>query len=143
MKTIFNKVENTEDLKSVISNGNILIGLYPVMYGFRVRVSSVDDDMFCKLDLCGGNNLEMIDLLYNGIRQIIEGQIKEKGYVDFKEFPTQERKPFFKDMGFLKDFCNLILKYREYDFEDPSFKICQEYLDNCRLSYGLKPLSNV
>jgi hypothetical protein len=135
----FEKVESTENLKSRISNGHIEIGLYPVIYGFRVRVS-IEGDEFCQLDLCGGNNLEMIDLLYNGCRQILEGQFRENGRADFKEFPTQNRKPFFKDMNFLKEFCDLILKYREHDIDDPRFKVTQDMLDQCRLDYNLNPI---
>lgn len=133
------KAEETRDLKSRLSNGHIEIGLYPVIYGFRVRVSVIGDS-FCQLDLCGGNNLAMIDLLYNGCRKIIDGQIRENGHANFKEFPIQHRKPFFKDTNFLKEFCNLILKYQEHDIDMAEFEVTQEMLDQCRISYGLSPI---
>lgn len=135
----FKKIKDNENLKSVISFNDVEIGLYPVVYGYRVRVSEKDNWM-CLLDLCGGDNLEMIDLLYNGIKTILEGQFRENNKFDFREFPIQEIKPFYKDMNFLKEFTALILKYRETFILDKNFQITQEKLNDCRLKYNLNTL---
>ena len=108
------------------------------MFGYRVRVGIVGR-MSSELDLCGGNNLEMIDLLYNGCRVILEGQLKaNKGkggasWVSFGEFPEQKIKPFYKDLDFLGKFCDLVMKYSEDEVTPEEMKITREKLNLARM----------
>ena len=124
----FKPATHTEDLyERLVINDSIEMGIHPVIFGYRVRVGSVGSLCY-DLDLCGGDNLEMIDLLYNGTRQIIEGQLREQGKINYSEFPIQHTKPFFKDMEFLKDFCALVLKYREHEFNVAEYEITRDNL---------------
>lgn len=132
----FEKSKDTKDLfhRTVLNmdSNSIEMGIYPVMFGFRVRIGFVGKS-YCQLDLCGGDNLEMINLLYNGSRQIIEGQLRLNGKIDFNEFPEQVKKPFYKGMEFLKVFCDLIIKYREHEEVDVNnIPITREDLEAAR-----------
>lgn len=123
----FKKDKDSEYLLNRLTFNDLELGIYRVIYGYRVRVGYIGE-MSYNLDFCGGANIDMINLLYNGVKTIIEGQIRENKNVDFKEFPYQRVKPFYKDMNFLKEFCDLILKYRENDYICKEFEITLEKL---------------
>lgn len=133
----FKKVEDRHpDLYERIELDGVEIGIYPVMFGYRVRVGYVGR-MSSELDLCGGDNLEMIDLLYNGCRLIVEGQHRmnvrdSRAWFKPQEFPEQNVKPFYKDLDFLGKFCDLITRYRKDDIANPEMKVTRDKLDKAR-----------
>ena len=93
----FIEAENTDDLlqRIVSEDGKIEIGIYPVIFGYRVRGGYVGN-MWCEIDWCGGADQSQLELLYSIAKNILE----DKG--TFSGLPTVSRiKPFFKDDEFV------------------------------------------
>jgi len=85
----------------VSENGVIAIGVYRVMYGFRVRAGKAKDLMGCTLDWCGGGNWQDVERLYSLAVSILSQ--REESPSCFDGLPTcSEVKPFFLDECFTK-----------------------------------------
>lgn len=85
---------DTEYLKNRYINEekNIEIGIYPVLFGWRVHAGIIDSGWY-HLDYCGGDKPEFIALLQTIVKTIVE-----KYDYDFSVFPRQNRKPVFTDI---------------------------------------------
>ena len=82
--------------KRKVSNcGKYEMGIYPVMFGFRIRAGIVDDG-YCPVDYCGGDDLTLINLIYHCILAIIENR-SANGEDPFKDLPVQSSKPMNND----------------------------------------------
>lgn len=102
----FIEAENNENLwcRLVSEDGRIEIGVYTVMFGYRVRAGFVGD-FFCHLDYCCGDKQEMVEYIYSGVKAILENTTGDK---PFSKFPHQNIKPFFNDQDNFKGFSKLI-----------------------------------
>jgi hypothetical protein len=83
------------------------IGVYPVMFGFRIRAGIVGEG-WCHLDYCAGNDQKEVENIYSLCISIMNKRITEfpfddqtsshdLAYVVFKDFPVQNVKPMFND----------------------------------------------
>lgn len=91
--------------KSVSECGRIEIGVYPVLFGFRIRAGFAGN-MWYGIDYCCGSEQEDVEFIYTMTRNILEQQ--EFSQDIFKVFPYQERKPFFTDLENFDKFLRLI-----------------------------------
>lgn len=85
----------------VSEDGKIEIGIYPVMFGYRVRAGFID--AFCsEIDWCGGADQTQVELLYSIAKNIIEHQ------GDFTNMlMSSEIKPFYNDTEFTSHITSL------------------------------------
>lgn len=97
--------------KSVSECGRIEMGVYPVLFGFRIRAGFAGY-MCYEIDYCCGSEQEDVEFIYTMTRNILEQQ--EFSRKVFEVFPFQERKPFFTDV---ENFA-LFLKLIKPDFID-------------------------
>lgn len=81
------KIENHRNYYNVMSNGTYGIGIYPVLFGYRIRIWELGSPV-CTCDLCFGANKNMISLGYT----VLFDYLKEGG--DPNEIPFQSAKPY-------------------------------------------------
>lgn len=88
----------SEDLLFKIEStcGRIEIGVYPVIFGFRIRAGFAPNEGFYELDYCCGNEQKSVELIYSVVKNILEQKDYSPGM--FSTFPRQDRKPFFNDV---------------------------------------------
>jgi len=67
-------------------DGKIEVGIYPVMYGYRIR-AGYKGNMYYHLDLCAGDIQSNVEILLSVVLNILEQNIK------FEDFPEQGRRP--------------------------------------------------
>ena len=80
-------------------NGVISLGVYRVMFGFRVRVGRSADKMGCTLDWCGGGDWKDVERLYSLAVAILSQ--REESPECFEGLPTVSKvKPFHLDSDF-------------------------------------------
>ena len=80
------------------------MGIYPVMFGYRVRAGYVSGMGF-ELDWCGGADQGQVELLYSIAKNILES----KG--SFEGIPERSNiKPFFNDQEFVNCVGSLVTK---------------------------------
>lgn len=94
-----------------IGEGTIEIGIYPVLYGFRIRAGFVGD-MGCDLDFCAGNKQKDAEDIYSLVLTILERKLRKLGaenatgrtikhresrMIVFNDFPIQRTKPMYND----------------------------------------------
>ena len=83
------------------------IGVYPVMFGFRIRAGVIGDG-WCDLDYCAGNDIKEVENIYSLCISIMNKRITEFPLADqtapkylanmvFQNFPIQKVKPMFND----------------------------------------------
>lgn len=75
------------------SDGIIEIGVYPVIFGYRVRAGFVGDWSF-NLDYCCGDSQEDIEEVYSMVLHVLKNQET----VDFEAFPSYKIRPILKDI---------------------------------------------
>lgn len=96
----FISAEDNEEInlyqRMVSDCGKVEIGIYPVMFGYRVRAGFVNDVAFF-VDWCAGDDQTQIELLYAILKNILES-----GYDLRKLPPVSKIKPFYNDAEFLK-----------------------------------------
>lgn len=93
------------------------IGVYPVLYGHRVRAGFVRDLWGCVLDWCGGANWDDVERLYNICHGILSA--RDEGPDCFHGMPPSSNvKPFYNDPVFLTTVGELL----PADFE-PTIKL--------------------
>jgi len=71
----------------VYTNGKYNIGIYPVIYGYRVRVWK-DGSYACECDICCGANVATVNSIYNQLA------LKLKEGTDPSTIPYQQTKPY-------------------------------------------------
>lgn len=97
--------EETGFLYQMISEcGKVEIGIFPVIYGFRVRAGYVGDGS-CRLDYCCGNSQIMTEILFSMVKNVLEQ--REAGR-SLWIFPKQVRKPFFQNDHEFTEFISMI-----------------------------------
>jgi hypothetical protein len=96
-----NDLETGQIHRLVSENGVVFIGVYRVLYGFRVRAGYSDDLIGCSIDWCGGNNWKDLERLYS-LAVAILSQRKENRFC-FEGLPfVSSIKPFYLDEKFTK-----------------------------------------
>jgi len=99
-------LENQMLQRKVSANGLIEIGLYPVMFGVRVRAGFVGSH-YSHLDWCAGASPEHIQSLYKIAVTILEARSEDR--FCFNGIPGVSRvKPYFNDPEFLKEIAKLL-----------------------------------
>jgi len=103
--------EDTETLRKrlISKDGSIEMGIYVVMFGFRVRAGYIDSHwgecVMYELDWCGGADYVDVMVLYNICKSIISNSKAGKA---FNGVPRcSEVKPFYKDATFLNTVVDL------------------------------------
>lgn len=87
--------------RKVSENGLVEMGVYRVMFGWRVRAGFVDDIGFCVLDWCGGGNWTDVERLYSLCFAILSD--REENRQCFDDLPPVSMvKPFYLDLDFVK-----------------------------------------
>lgn len=82
-------------------NGVIYVGVYRVMYGFRVRAGRSRDEIGCALDWCGGGDWSNVERLYSLAVAILSQ--RDESDECFEGLPTVSKiKPFHLDEKFTK-----------------------------------------
>jgi hypothetical protein len=80
----------------VSEDGKIELGVYPVMFGYRVRAGFTTNE-WSEIDWCGGDDQGQVEMLYSFAKNILEKQ------GDFKGMPMCSKiKPFYNDEEFSK-----------------------------------------
>jgi hypothetical protein len=84
----------------VSENGLIWIGIYVVMFGFRVRAGFTRDLYSCSvIDYCAGDSPVHVELLYSMTHAILSK--REENDLAFDGMPERsEIKPYFNDPDF-------------------------------------------
>lgn len=121
----FHKAPSTPDLflRVVDETNTIQIGIYRVMFGYRVRAGRVDDKFGVNLDWCGGDQIDNIVWLYNTCITILSQREPDNCFEGLP--PVSQIKPAFNDKEFIKTLllkigCNPMIR---------EFKFTQEQLD--------------
>lgn len=84
----------------VVSENNLIeIGVYRVMFGWRVR-SGFTGAGTCMLDWCAGANWDDVERLYSLCYAILSKREENRQCYDGVP-PFSHVKPFFKDLSFL------------------------------------------
>lgn len=94
--------ENQIFQRLVSEDGKIEMGIYPVMFGFRVRAGYVGD-YGVLMDWCGGANQGQVELLYSIAKNILEHRGSFTGVPERSDI-----KPFFNDPAFLEKIYSLV-----------------------------------
>lgn len=89
----------------VSEGGGVHIGIYRVMYGFRVRAGYTGDTLGCYCDWCGGANWEDVERLYSLCVAILSQREEPgdqwRGSSVFEGIPpVSSIKPFYLDKEF-------------------------------------------
>jgi hypothetical protein len=89
----------------VSENDLVEIGVYKVMFGWRVRAGFCGSPV-CELDWCGGAEWKDVERLYSLCVAILSK--KEEDLLCFDKIPPySNKKPFFKDKDFIETCSNL------------------------------------
>lgn len=70
---------------------NIELGIYPVIFGWRIHAGYIGD-FYYHIDYCCGDKKDMVEFLLSVVKNILE-----KNNYDFKVLPNQNIKPVFND----------------------------------------------
>lgn len=107
---LFNEAEddlhNKLFCRRVSSNVLIEIGVYRVLYGYRVRAGFVGA-LSCSLDWCAGANWSQVESLYTMCLAVLSSREEDRNCFDGIP-PHSIVKPYFNDPEFLKDVALLI-----------------------------------
>jgi hypothetical protein len=88
----------------VSEDGKIEMGIYPVIFGYRVRAGYAGQ-MSYELDWCGGDDQTQVELLYSIMKNILEKNNS------FKGVPMNSTiKPFYNDALFVDYINSLVTK---------------------------------
>lgn len=86
---------------------NYYLLILPVMFGWRVKLIRKNSYIY-DLDLCAGDNLAMIQVLYNVVETILS-DIEEKDLNALtNNFPEMETRPYYKDKTYLPRLMKMI-----------------------------------
>ena len=103
LKSNMKQVEDNDLYQRLVTDdGRIEMGIYPVIFGYRVRAGYVDR-MSYELDWCGGDKQEDLELLYSIMKNILE---KNNSFTGVPMKSTI--KPFYNDHLFV-DFINSLV----------------------------------
>lgn len=104
----FTEAEDNHDAglyqRMVSENNEIEFGIYPVLFGYRVRAGYIGDNTFF-IDWCAGDDQKVIELLYSILKNILESD------TDVRRLPTSSKiKPFYNDVEFTSLINSLVTK---------------------------------
>jgi hypothetical protein len=104
----------------------LVLGVYAVIYGFRVRAGYIGDFSY-NLDYCCGNDKGDVELIFSAVKNIIE----QRSENPFAGFPRQDMKPFMKNKTEFKQLIGMIDKptYQRVLLPD-IHSIKRDYLSN-------------
>lgn len=88
--------------RHICDEKSIEIGIYPVMFGFRIR-ARILDDMWYPIDYCGGAKHEEVEEIYNLVLNIL----KKQDTINWSVFPSWEIRPIHKDLQCISALRNL------------------------------------
>lgn len=97
----FKSSEPTENFifREISENEIVEIGVYPVLFGFRVRAGFIKNDFF-HIDWCCGNNQFVIERMFTILKLILEKR-EEDAYCFRLLLPNSKIKPFYNDPDFV------------------------------------------
>jgi len=106
MKFLEAEDDNQNNLyqRLVSEDGKIEMGIFPVMFGYRIRAGFVGNGMY-DLDWCGGDDQKQLELLYSIMKNILEARGNFR-YIP----PSSIIKPFFNDHDFVNRINELVSK---------------------------------
>ena len=132
----FRKADDNEGMifrrtRKVAGIPEIEMGVYPVMFGYRIRVG-IAGSFVMELDYCAGAQLSDVESIYSLTLAILNkkmDEVKEGDFVKkiFLDFPQQDVKPMFNDPA-------CFMKLTEVAGKDVK-KISLEGLDERRKQY--------
>jgi len=93
--------------RHVSTDGTVEVGVYAVLFGFRVRAGMVGHS-WCELDYCGGADQETVERIYSAVLATLETQERPNWDV----FPTQVRKPMGNDPECMQELETLAGKHK-------------------------------
>jgi len=88
--------QHTEDMPHLTNrkvSGTIELGVYRVLFGYRVRAGYIGNG-YCDIDYCCGDDPVMISRVYSAVLTILSN--RDEIYA-FKDFPIQNSKPMVND----------------------------------------------
>lgn len=95
--------DNTESCiycRMLSENNVVEIGIYPVMYGYRVRAGFVSDPVWSMIDYCGGNDQVNVEILYGAVLKLLENRTEQNPFIGLHA--NNRIKPFYRDEQFMK-----------------------------------------
>lgn len=107
----FKKIEDDLETTGLFSrieseNGLIRIGVYKVIFGYRVRAGFSEDQLQVKLDWCAGDKWDDVERLYSLAYFILRK--REENLDCFDGLPLVSKvKPFYNDIDFTQTVCDL------------------------------------
>ena len=107
---MISKFEDSPDDENMIFRkirDGIEVGVYPVLFGYRIRAGVIGDGGVW-LDYCAGNDLKEVENIYSLVISIMNNRIdefnsmpgkldRERAFYTFNDFPRQQVKPMFND----------------------------------------------
>lgn len=89
----FQKAPDTINITHRMTSGRIEIGVYRVLYGYRVRAGFIGNE-WTELDYCCGDDPKWVKRVYAVVLTILSARDEDKAFVGF---PMQRTKPMIKD----------------------------------------------
>lgn len=101
-------LENTgQFFRRQSENGLITIGVFKVIFGYRIRAGFTKDLFGCYFDWCAGGDWSNVERLYSIALAILSQ--REENEDCFLGIPTVSKvKPFFNDTEFMKCIMKLV-----------------------------------
>ena len=104
-----NDVTNTGLILRVVSEtGQVEVGVYPVLFGYRIRAGYVGEP-YCMIDWCCGDSEQMLHSHYISLLLILHR--REEDACCFEGIPRSSSiKPCWKDKAFTSSLTALLLE---------------------------------
>lgn len=96
LKLVRDDAKEEKFFRHVSENNIIEMFIYPVMFGYRVRIGYVENVGALEYDYCAGAEQKNVQLLFSILKTILENMTETE--FESCEFPWQERKPVFNDI---------------------------------------------
>jgi hypothetical protein len=105
------------------TDGKIVIGIYPVIFGFRIRAGYTKfEDSWFELDYCAGAEQDNVEKLFSQVKTIFLRHTSDEIFTTVK-WPNQDKKPYFLDLTNYPKFMELVGEYVQQDL--PSMAIAR------------------
>lgn len=113
--------DTTNGLLLRLTDGRVEMGLYPVLFGWRVRGGMVGDG-WCHCDWCCGADPLVVFVGYNLMRRLLEGG------VSLMELPGSSRiKPFNNDDEFVDKLQGLLERVGGYSPQEETAALGEQW----------------
>lgn len=104
MAELWKLTDDTENLicRRVSPDGLVEMGVFPVLFGFRVRAGWTADRLMCQWDWCAGDGDDQLRALYGQCLNLLTHYyVPGEQPSVFDRFPeTSEVKPWYRDLEF-------------------------------------------